>query len=218
MVDAGVFVSVVCACRGYINTARARLREFNQQLAKAMQDIGAAMRVIQDQATHDELTGIHNRRFIMEAIHTEKSRAERTGEQFCVLLLDLDHFKRINDQFGHLAGDQTLIAISQTVARDMRAMDCFGRYGGEEFLLLMPRTMQAGAQNGAERMRVRISGTEFDHVEPGLRVTVSIGVAQWGTGESAEQLIALADQALYSAKAEGRNRVCAAAPRGAAIK
>ncbi|MBC7500641.1 MAG: GGDEF domain-containing protein [Herminiimonas sp.] len=195
---------------GYISNARRKLRQSNEKLAKVVGDLESAMKTIQEQATHDELTGIYNRRYIMDAIRLEQSRAERTGERFCVLLFDIDFFKKINDTHGHLGGDKVLIAFARTINAQLRAMDCFGRYGGEEFLLLMPRTGLMGAERGGERLRLLIEQTAFS--EPGmtLDVTVSIGVAEYEQGDSVEQVIANADQALYQAKASGRNQVATA--------
>ena len=165
------------------------------------------MQTIQEQATHDELTGVYNRRYIMGAINAEKNRAERSGERFCVLILDIDHFKKINDRFGHLAGDRALVAFSKAITSQLRAIDCFGRFGGEEFLLLMPGTRQAGVLTGAERIRGCVEQTNFSDTGIDAKMTVSIGVAEYQPGESVEEILARADRALYDAKAKGRNRV-----------
>ena len=196
----------------FISTSRSKLRDSNDKLAKAMREVEAAMLIIQDQAIRDELTGLYNRRYLLAAIDSELRRAERSSEPFCVMLLDIDHFKRVNDSFGHLAGDQVLKLMSQTVVMQLRTIDCFGRYGGEEFILLMPQTYLHGAMAGAERVRKSIEQANFDIVEAGTSMTVSIGVAEFFDGESVEQLIARADLALYAAKNDGRNRVIAALP------
>ena len=129
-----------------------------------------------------------------------------------MLLLDIDHFKRINDTFGHLAGDHVLTLFSQAVSAQLRVIDCFGRYGGEESVLLMPQTDLNGATLAAERLRCVIEQTNFDTVQSGTSISVSIGVAEFFDGESVAQLIARADLALYSAKNAGRNKVVTAAP------
>ena len=196
----------------FISTSRRKLHESNDRLASAMREVEAAMLIIQDQAIRDELTGLHNRRFLLAAINGELQRAARSNEPFCVLLLDIDHFKRINDTYGHHGGDQVLKLMSEIVSAQLRTIDCFGRYGGEEFILLMPQTPQQGALVLAERVRYSVEQANFDVVEVGVKITVSIGVAEFFDGESVEQLIARADLGLYSAKDGGRNRVVAALP------
>ena len=199
----------------FISTSRRKLHDSNHKLAKAMREVEAAMTIIQDQAIRDELTGLYNRRFLMASIAAEVQRADRSAEPFCLLLLDIDFFKRINDTFGHLAGDQVLILFSQAVAAQLRVIDCFGRYGGEEFILLMPQTGLNGALIAGERIRAAIARTSFDGA--GINtiistITVSIGVAEFFDGESAKELIARADLALYAAKNGGRNCVISAVP------
>lgn len=196
----------------FISTSRRKLHESNDRLASAMREVEAAMLIIQDQAIRDELTGLHNRRFLLAAINGELQRAARSNEPFCVLLLDIDHFKRVNDTYGHHGGDQVLKLMSEIVSAQLRTIDCFGRYGGEEFILLMPQTPQQGALVLAERVRHSVEQANFDIVEVGVKITVSIGVAEFFDGESVEQLIARADLGLYSAKDGGRNRVVAALP------
>jgi diguanylate cyclase (GGDEF)-like protein len=196
----------------FITTSRRKLRDSNDKLAKAMREVEAAMLLVQEQAIHDELTGLYNRRYLLAAVDGEVRRAERSNDRFCVLLLDIDHFKRINDTFGHLAGDHVLTLFSQAVSAQLRVIDCFGRYGGEEFVLLMPQTDLNGATLAAERLRCVIEQTNFDTVQSGTSISVSIGVAEFFDGESVAQLIARADLALYSAKNAGRNKVVTAAP------
>ena len=196
----------------FITTSRRKLRDSNDKLAKAMREVEAAMSLVQEQAIHDELTGLYNRRYLLAAVDGEVRRAERSNDRFCVLLLDIDHFKRINDTFGHLAGDHVLTLFSQAVSAQLRVIDCFGRYGGEESVLLMPQTDLNGATLAAERLRCVIEQTNFDTVQSGTSISVSIGVAEFFDGESVAQLIARADLALYSAKNAGRNKVVTAAP------
>lgn len=207
------FLCPWCAYVGeFISTSRRKLRESNDKLAQAMREVEAAMLIIQEQAIHDELTGLYNRRYLLAAIDTEVRRAARSSDVFCILLLDVDHFKRINDTFGHLAGDQALTLLSKTISSKLRTIDCFGRYGGEEFILLMPQTNLNGALLAAERMREVIATSKFELVQSDTSLSVSIGVAEFFDGESVEQIISRADLALYAAKDGGRNRVVAAAP------
>ena len=207
------FLCPWCAYVGeFISTSRRKLRESNDKLAQAMREVEAAMLIIQEQAIHDELTGLYNRRYLLAAIDTKVRRAARSSDVFCILLLDVDHFKRINDTFGHLAGDQALTLLSKTISSKLRTIDCFGRYGGEEFILLMPQTNLNGALLAAERMREVIATSKFELVQSDTSLSVSIGVAEFFDGESVEQIISRADLALYAAKDGGRNRVVAAAP------
>lgn len=199
---------------GYISNARRRLMHSNTELAKVVHDLEDAMKTIQLQATHDELTGLFNRRYVMEALRSEQARSERTHEGFCILLFDLDHFKRVNDTYGHLAGDRVLQNFAKTVGGRLRAMDRLGRYGGEEFLLLMPRMSLSNALIGAERLRRSVEQAVFSEAGADIRITVSIGVAPYREGESIERLIGNADRALYLAKSSGRNCVKAGSMAG----
>ena len=195
----------------FISTSRRDLLLSNDKLAKAMREVEAAMTIIQDQVIRDELTGLYNRRYLMAVVAAEVQRADRSTEPFCLLLLDIDFFKRVNDTFGHLAGDQVLIQFGQAITAQLRMIDYFGRYGGEEFILLMPQTGLNGALILGERIREAIALTNFDSAGINKTISVSIGVAEFFDGESAEQLIARADLALYAAKNGGRNRVVSAA-------
>lgn len=153
-------------------------------------------------ATSDELTSLYNRRFIMDFLHREIERAIRYDQDLAILLLDVDHFKRINDSFGHAMGDRVLRAIGRILKESTRISDGLGRYGGEEFLIVMPHQSQSGAFVVSERVRQAIASTDFGTPWP---VTVSIGVACW-EGHTREALLYVADQNLYKAKAAGRNR------------
>jgi diguanylate cyclase (GGDEF)-like protein len=165
-----------------------------------------ALKIINELAIRDELTGSHNRRHLIRLIENEKERTARLGSLFCLCLLDIDYFKRINDTYGHLAGDTVLREFAATVQGQIRDSDSFGRYGGEEFLLMLPETSIEEAQALAERVRTNIAGLGFADL-PELAVTVSIGIAEFRIGESITQTVARADEALYQAKSGGRNQV-----------
>jgi diguanylate cyclase (GGDEF)-like protein len=165
-----------------------------------------ALRIINELAIRDELTGSHNRRHLLELIEHEKERSARFGGQFCLCLLDIDYFKRINDTRGHLAGDTVLRHFAAAVQGQIRDCDSFGRYGGEEFLLMLPETSLDEAMVLAERARANTEKLGFAGL-PGLAITVSIGIAEFRPGEPVAQTIARADEALYLAKSNGRNRV-----------
>jgi diguanylate cyclase (GGDEF)-like protein len=154
----------------------------------------------------DSLTALRNRRDIEERLHAELSAARRHKSDLAVLLIDIDHFKRVNDTHGHQAGDVVLTTTAKEIESMLRAEDSVGRWGGEEFLAVLPNTDADGAVTIAERLRVQVAEPRFggtDHVAP---ITVTIGVAVWGEG-GIDELISRADNALYAGKAAGRNKV-----------
>lgn len=165
-----------------------------------------ALQIINELAIRDELTGSHKRRHLIELIEPEKERTVRLGHLFCLCLLDIDFFKRVDDTYGHSTGDMVLRKFAQTVQRQIRDIDSFGRYGGEKFLLMLSETSIGAARTLAERVRTSIGKMGF-HALPDLVTTVSIGVAQFCLGESIAQTVARADEALYLAKSGGRDRV-----------
>ena len=180
------------AMGGYVNRLRSGLAEANHRLEEALERIS-------DIAIRDELTGTYNRRFLMESLAREQARAGRSRGGYAVCLMDLDHFKAVNDELGHAAGDEALRQVAAAAGRGLRGIDVFGRFGGEEFLLVLPDTDLSGASTVAERIRAAVAG------ETG--VTLTIGVAQHAKGEAAAAVLARADQALYRGKALGRNKV-----------
>jgi diguanylate cyclase (GGDEF)-like protein len=166
-----------------------------------------ALNLINELAIRDELTGTHNRRHLIALIERERERSARAGRPFCICLLDLDFFKRVNDTYGHCAGDVALRVFALAVQHQVRDTDAFGRYGGEEFLLMLPETSLEEAAVLVERIRLSVEGLQFADISAEFALTVSIGVAQFCNGESIAQMIARADKALYLAKSDGRNRV-----------
>ena len=160
-------------------------------------------------AATDALTGCLNRRALLEAVEREVDRARRYNLVLALLMVDLDHFKRINDTLGHLVGDTVLRQLGELLRRDARSVDAVARYGGEEFVILLPETAAHGAMIFADRMRQRIANFPFGDPARPVRITVSVGVACFPDPavESPESFIALADAALYRAKADGRNVV-----------
>jgi diguanylate cyclase (GGDEF)-like protein len=166
-----------------------------------------------DMATRDVLTGLFNRRAVMESLSHHIALAKRNGLPMCLLMLDVDHFKYVNDTYGHLSGDRVLRQMAKTLAERTRAQDQVGRFGGEEFLVIVPDTDVDGALTLAETLRTSIENVAFVTEEgKAINVTVSIGVSQLRASDAQqpEKLIASADQALYRAKLGGRNRVEAA--------
>lgn len=162
------------------------------------------------QAIQDPLTGLFNRRHTAELLHHEAMQSSRFGQPLAVMLLDLDHFKPINDRFGHAAGDRVLSMVAQRLAFGLRKVDRLGRMGGDEFLVLCPQTDKEGARLLAQRLLETVSATQLPNLPDGRGLSLSVGVAAWrGDGDSVEALLARADQRLYKAKAEGRARVVA---------
>ena len=162
-------------------------------------------------STTDSLTGLSNRRHLMNLLTHEMERAKRAGQPFSILMLDVDHFKKYNDEYGHQAGDEVLERVSAVLRDSIRPYDCAARYGGEEFLVMLSETALGRAHEVAERIRNQVRGELFE----GGSVTISIGVAEYPShGDTAKTVIGQADAALYEAKRAGRDRViCAATGR-----
>jgi len=189
-----------------IHELRARLRaglrivELQAQLMQARDNF-------EFQATHDSLTGIWNREGIVQVLNRELARSDRQNNSVSIVMADLDHFKKINDTYGHLTGDCVLREAANRMRANSRVYDHVGRYGGEEFLVVLPGCSEEGALLQAERLRSCISETPIVTPEAPLRVTLSLGVACAGPRLEQKELLAAADQALYRAKRNGRDRV-----------
>ena len=168
-----------------------------------MEDV-TSKKQIEALSVTDSLTGLFNRLKIDETLHNETTRAARYGTSLCIVLFDIDYFKKINDTFGHQAGDQALKQVADIAESRARQVDIVGRWGGEEFIIICPQTGIKGASGLAEGLRSAFSGHDFDMVSG---ITCSFGVAEYNQGESIADLLKRADTALYQAKAEGRNRV-----------
>jgi diguanylate cyclase (GGDEF)-like protein len=157
----------------------------------------------------DGLTQIHNKRYLMEALDREIIRGRRHNRELAILLFDIDHFKRINDVHGHLAGDFVLKEVARVVQSRIRRDEVFARYGGEEFAIILPETTMDGAMSLAETLRQKVAEHLFVFQADSIRVTISIGVATLQDADrAASDLIRRADEKLYLAKNSGRNRVC----------
>jgi diguanylate cyclase (GGDEF)-like protein len=166
----------------------------------------------------DGLTEIHNKRYLQEFLERELARSERHGRPLSLVMFDIDHFKRINDDMGHLAGDYALRELAACIKAAVRREELFARYGGEEFAIVLPETACAEAASFAERIRAEVAAHAFEFDGERFPVTISLGIASTRGNEActAEELILQADKALYRAKNEGRNRVCGDESVGAA--
>jgi diguanylate cyclase len=173
-------------------------------------ELKAANKRIEELAELDELTGSFNRRCIMRMLDDEIARAQRINTPCSIALIDLDWFKRINDAYGHPTGDEVLRTFAITVFANIRNIDKFGRYGGEEFLLVLPETPGDAAARILDRLRAIIADLDWSAFSAGMRVTISAGVTTLRRDESPDTFLARADSALYAAKARGRNRIASA--------
>jgi diguanylate cyclase len=178
-----------------------------QSLYRSSVKLREAYKRIEELAELDELTGSFNRRCIMRMLDEEIARARRINTSCSIALIDLDWFKRINDAYGHPTGDEVLRTFAITVFANIRSADRFGRYGGEEFLLVLPDTSGDVAARILDRLRAIIADLDWSAFSPGMRVTISAGVATLRANETPDTFLARADSALYAAKARGRNGI-----------
>lgn len=189
------------------------------QLARRNIELDLAMARLKQLVSHDELTGVFNRRHLMDILGREKERSDRFGHHFSLCLLDLDHFKQVNDRYGHGVGDEVLKGFAARMLGGARRIDwvgrqapeegvdhAFGRFGGEEFLLVLPHTDLAGARRCLERLRSHVLAEPFETSAGPLQLAFSAGVTECRPGESIAETLARADAALYLAKDSGRNR------------
>lgn len=203
LVDASL-LAIIVATVAYF----AFLRPKDRQIREMMAALEEARLDAENLARFDALTGVLSRRALFEALDAEAVRAKRYNIALSCLMIDIDRFKIINDTYGHQFGDKILQRIAQVISGHCRTNDHLGRYGGEEFLIILPETRIDGATRFAERVRSAVAETSLDQIEE--RVTLSIGVAEWSDGDgSASRLISQADRALLEAKAAGRNRTMA---------
>jgi diguanylate cyclase (GGDEF)-like protein len=182
-----------------------------QRLYRSLYHASRKIKNIQEDAQRDPLLACFNRRYILAALEEQKQLADESGIPLCLAVLDLDHFKRINDELGHLKGDEVLRAFARIAQQGVRGGDVFGRYGGEEFLLIFPGTSLLPALNTCERIRAQVESHAWSGSLKG-QVTVSVGVTQYVLGESVLEFFSRADTAMYLAKEGGRNQVVVEEP------
>ena len=206
---------------GYQSAIRERNQSMKQRYQKQLRQLNKIVRIsdrygemqrelndaLRIASTHDPLTDLPNRRLILDRLKAETASVERGRATFALALLDIDRFKRINDQSGHDAGDAALIGVARALSGSLRAYDLCARWGGEEFMLLLPETPLAAALLISERLRATIAALQPAQLSGEHRVTVSIGLTVFAPGESWDETIKRADVALYEAKNQGRNRV-----------
>jgi diguanylate cyclase (GGDEF)-like protein len=203
---------VLTGSKGTFDSAAQRVLTILANQAAGALHAGTMIDYAREAASHDALTGLHNRRAFNDALRLAVAREDRQGGTFALLLLDIDHFKKLNDTYGHPAGDAALRNTAQLLSRVIRKSDLAARYGGEEFAVILSSTDRGGGAHIAEKVRSTVEAGQ--HVFDGarLRVTVSVGLAVWpDDGRDASVLVAAADRALYAAKQGGRNRVVDAA-------
>ncbi len=204
-----LFTMIVMATVWSVSKIFGRVRE---RLQQQRSELSKALERIQLLATRDELTGLTNRRAASQRMREELALIPRRSQQeqsaFAVVLLDIDHFKRVNDTFGHAAGDEVLRRFASVIESQVRVGELLSRWGGEEFLLVLPGSSEHAALKVSERLRVRLACESFGDIAPDLNITFSAGVACCREGDGVDDTVARADRALYEAKGSGRDRIC----------
>ncbi|MEO1481681.1 MAG: diguanylate cyclase [Myxococcota bacterium] len=193
------------------NPLELRARVASMLRIKALQDkINAKRRELEALSMTDDLTGLFNHRAMQQRLRDEFMRAQRYNEPLSLLMIDVDHFKSINDQFGHLFGDYVLSNLARVIQASVREIDVCARYGGEEFMVILPQTHFTGSLSVAERVWRAAAAERFEQNDIRHQLTISIGISFYPNKNvhGVEQLIAFADEALYQAKRSGRNRIC----------
>lgn len=204
-----VWLFFVLALR-LLTLASAQFSRMRGQLSEKNRQLEISLQKIELLANHDHLTGAFNRRNFMQTLEAEMHRAKRTGRPFCFVMLDLDHFKTVNDKHGHAAGDLVLKQFCEIISQSLRSVDKLGRFGGEEFGILLAETPLDIGTEVLERLRQQIADHDWEAVSPGLSVTFSAGITTYEVDDATEAMLKRADDALYSAKRSGRNRVAVA--------
>jgi diguanylate cyclase (GGDEF)-like protein len=198
------------ALAGMLNDAGEKLQQVNAQLAVKNTELEHAMENLNRLVTVDHLTGAYTRRFVFDQMEREASSKARHGTPLSVIMLDLDHFKAVNDRYGHPVGDRALQAVALAVTGQLRDGDILARVGGEEFLVLLPMTGLAAAMQLAERLRQTLAATTITEGQDQIALPASFGVAELHEGEDLSAWYQRLDATLYKAKSQGRNALAAA--------
>ena len=192
-----------------ISSLSVQLRRMRERLRTQKVELKSALEHIRQAATHDEMTGLPNRRHMLTLLAEHTIRQSRGGHEFFIALADMDHFKNVNDTFGHRVGDAALACFAEQARIHLRASDIVGRWGGEEFLLILPESPPGDPNTGIERLRGALAVTQVSALAPHLRLAFSTGITRYLSAEEIDDVIERADQALYLAKSAGRNRTIA---------
>ncbi len=208
-IESGHFLLIAIMLPG-VSMLAARLAEMRRRARAQRADLTQALALLREHTTRDELTGLANRRHMEELMEQEHQRCIRSGQTFCLVMLDIDRFKAVNEAHGYAVGDQMLRALAQEALRQVRVADMLGRWGGEVFVLMLPDTRAALARGGVERLHQRVSALRVAHGDEAVGITLSGGLAEHHAGETVVQTLARAEDALREAKALGRNRVVVA--------
>ena len=195
---------------------RARLQS-GQRIVNLQSSLASKQRELSYQATHDPLTGIWNRSAILDIVGREVHLAKRNRKPLSLALVDIDNFKLVNDTYGHAAGDTVLIEVVRRIQSALRHYDAVGRYGGEEFVVIMPGVNRRRAFKIAERLRIRVAENPYSVMKKRIAVTLSVGIAAEARPGNMKSLLQSADEALYRAKESGRNRVESAWARSMSV-
>lgn len=190
------------------------ISNLRRQLSGKNIELQLALEKVQEVAIKDDLTGVYNRRFIMEVLERQKQLAERGQENFSLCFVDLDYFKRVNDNYGHSVGDKVLVACAHTLLDGIRSVDYCARIGGEEFVLVLANSTAEQSLGVAERVRCSIENIDFSDIDKDFKITASVGLTDFKNGESIAETMSRVDALLYEAKAAGRNNVKSSAAIG----
>jgi diguanylate cyclase (GGDEF)-like protein len=209
-VELGHFL-LVATMMPAVSMLAARLSRLRYRARLQRAELAQALSRLREHTTRDELTGLTNRRHIQEVLEQEHQRCVRSGQSFCLALLDIDRFKSVNEAHGYAVGDAVLRAVAQEALRQVRVADMLARWGGEEFLLMMTDTRSVLARGGLERLQQRVAALRILHGNATVGITLSAGLAEHHAGETVAQTLERAEQALLEAKTHGKDRIVVAA-------
>ena len=205
MIPLILFMLIIMFYNRKLTKLNSQLHKTNEAFIDTQQKLESSNQRLEILSITDFLTGVYNRQQLDRVLKSELNRSQRYKQIFSILMIDLDNFKQTNDNFGHLMGDEVLKAVAKQVSLDIRSTDTFGRWGGEEFLIILPSTDKDGAMKIAKKIVRSIPEIEFDNC---LKQTISIGVATYNQGQTIESMIEIADKNLYHAKHHGKNQAC----------